>query len=63
MSTIKLASLVMATGDPDEATTIAGQALGRARDLKSQRASEDIAELRRYAHRAKVQIPTPAANT
>lgn len=62
MSTIKLASLVMATGDPDEATTIAGQALGRARDLKSQRAAEDIAELRRYAHRAKVKIPTPTAN-
>ncbi len=63
MSTIKLASLVMATGDPDEATTIANQALGRARDLKSQRANEDIAELRRYAHRAKVQIPTPATTT
>ncbi|MGW6697533.1 helix-turn-helix domain-containing protein [Nocardia sp. NPDC055049] len=63
MSTIKLASLVMATGDPDEATSIAGQALGCARNLKSQRAAEDIAELRRYAHRAKVRIPIPAANS
>lgn len=57
MSTIKLASLVMATGDRDEALSIAGQAIGRARELKSQRAAEDIAELRRYAHRADVKIP------
>ncbi|MFE7720716.1 helix-turn-helix domain-containing protein [Nocardia rhizosphaerihabitans] len=62
MSTIKLASLVMATGNSDEALAIAGQAIGRARELKSQRAAEDIAELRRYAHRADVKIPTSSPN-
>ncbi|WP_327109985.1 hypothetical protein OHB12_19290 [Nocardia sp. NBC_01730] len=52
MSTIKLASLVMATGDRDEAVSIGATAINRAGAVKSKRAAEDIQELRNFAHRA-----------
>lgn len=58
---IKLASLTMATGDPDEATSIATVAVGRAADLKSLRAAEDIHELNSYARRAGVDLMQAAA--
>ncbi len=56
MSSIKLASLVMATGDPDEACSIGSAALTRANALRSRRAAEDVSELRRYARRAGVDV-------
>ncbi|MDQ3763582.1 MAG: XRE family transcriptional regulator [Actinomycetota bacterium] len=49
MSQIKLASLVMVTGDPDEAAVIGGQALDAASTIRSQRAADDMRELRRFS--------------
>ncbi|WP_431955838.1 XRE family transcriptional regulator [Nocardia lijiangensis] len=57
MSTIKLASLVMATGDRDEAVSIGTTAITRAGAVKSKRAGEDIQELRNFARRAGAQFP------
>ncbi|MEU5762177.1 helix-turn-helix transcriptional regulator [Nocardia sp. NPDC047648] len=52
MSTIKLASLVMATGDREEAVAIGATAMKRASAIKSRRAAEDIQELRDFSRRA-----------
>ncbi|GAA3457995.1 helix-turn-helix domain-containing protein [Saccharothrix longispora] len=49
ISQTKLASLVMATGDPTEATVLGTQALGWAGTVKSRRAADDLLELRRFA--------------
>jgi hypothetical protein len=46
---IKLASLVMVTGDPDEAAVIGGQALDEASAIRSQRAADLMRDLRRFA--------------
>jgi hypothetical protein len=46
---IKLASLVMATGDPSEAAMIGGQALDAMGTIRSQRAADDMRDLRRFA--------------
>ncbi|MDQ0376471.1 XRE family transcriptional regulator [Amycolatopsis thermophila] len=51
ISQIKLASLVMATGDPAEAAALGSQALDWAGPIKSRRAADDLRELRRVAHR------------
>jgi hypothetical protein len=48
-SQVKLASLVMVTGDPDEAAAIGGQALAAASTIRSQRAADDMRDLRRFA--------------
>ncbi|MGH3925771.1 MAG: XRE family transcriptional regulator, partial [Pseudonocardiaceae bacterium] len=48
MSQLKLASLVMVTGDPDEAAVIGGQALDAASTIRSRRASDDMRDLRRF---------------
>jgi hypothetical protein len=48
MSQIKLASLVMVTGDPCEAALIGGQALDAASAIRSRRAADDMRELRRF---------------
>ncbi|MFQ6226494.1 helix-turn-helix domain-containing protein [Nocardia sp. NPDC002869] len=56
ISMIKLASLTMSTGDPDEAAEIGTVAVGRASGLKSMRAAEDVHELRSYARRAGVDL-------
>jgi hypothetical protein len=45
----KLASLVMATGDPTEAAVIGGQALDAMGTIRSQRAADDMRDLRRFA--------------
>jgi hypothetical protein len=45
---IKLASLVMVTGDPCEAALIGGQALDAASAIRSRRAADDMRELRRF---------------
>lgn len=52
ISTIKLASLTMATGDPDQAVSIGSTAVQRASSLRSMRAAEDVHELRTFARRA-----------
>ncbi len=52
ISMIKLASLTMSTGDPDEAAEIGSIAIARAAGLKSMRAAEDVHELRSYARHA-----------
>lgn len=44
----KLASLVMATGDPDEAAALGGQALDWAGALRSRRVAENLRELSRF---------------
>jgi hypothetical protein len=49
LSQVKLASLVMVTGDPDEAAAIGGQALAAASTIRSQRAADDMRDLRRFA--------------
>lgn len=49
MSGIKLASLTMTVGDPQEAATIGQQALKNARVLRSRRAADDLRDL---GHRA-----------
>ena len=46
-SQIKLASLVMVTGDPAEATVLGTRALDAAGTLRSRRAADDLRELRR----------------
>jgi len=48
MSQIKLASLVMVTGDPCEAALIGGQALDAASAVRSRGAADDMRELRRF---------------
>lgn len=48
LSQIKLASLVMATGDPSEATKIGGRALDAVSTIRSRRAADDLRELRRF---------------
>lgn len=48
-SQIKLASLVMLAGDPDEAAVIGWQALDAASTIRSQRAADDMRDLRRFA--------------
>lgn len=49
ISAIKLASLVMATGDPEEAAGIGLRALGDAGKVRSCRAQDDLRELHRLA--------------
>ncbi|WP_324189228.1 MULTISPECIES: XRE family transcriptional regulator [Nocardia] len=51
ISGIKLSSLVMALGDPQEATTIATRALTDAKGLRSHRAADDLRDLQRFAAR------------
>jgi hypothetical protein len=48
MSQIKLASLVMVTGDPCEAASIGGQALDAVNTIRSKRAVDDMRDLRRF---------------
>ncbi|MGH3889303.1 MAG: XRE family transcriptional regulator [Pseudonocardiaceae bacterium] len=48
MSQLKLASLVMMTGDPVEAAVIGGQALDEAGAIRSRRAADDMRDLRRF---------------
>jgi tetratricopeptide (TPR) repeat protein len=50
-SQIKLASLVMATGDPRRAASIGQRALQDAKLLRSRRAINDLKELRRFSDR------------
>lgn len=57
ISMTKLASLTMATGDPDEAAAIGSVAMARAAVLKSKRAAEDVGELQRFARRTGTEIP------
>ncbi|RCG22489.1 XRE family transcriptional regulator [Sphaerisporangium album] len=47
ISGIKLATLTMATGDPDEAATIGGHAVRDAGTVRSRRAADDLRELYR----------------
>ena len=49
MSQIKLASLVMATGDPCEAAVLGRRALEAVSTIRSRRAADDIRDLRRLA--------------
>lgn len=49
MSGIKLASLTMTVGDPQEAAVIGEQALRDARSLRSRRAADDLRDLARRA--------------
>ena len=49
LSGTKLASLRMATGDPQEAVTVGHRALDEVGRLRSQRAVDDVQELRRIA--------------
>lgn len=49
MSRIKLASLTMATGDPQEATDIGRRALGDAMSIRSRRAADDLRDLDQIA--------------
>jgi len=51
MSRTKLASLLMVTGDPRQASAIGNQALDSAGNLRSRRAVDDLWELHRYAGR------------
>jgi transcriptional regulator with XRE-family HTH domain len=51
ISRIKLASLVMATGDPREAVTLGHGAVDAAAGIRSLRAADDLRELARYASR------------
>jgi hypothetical protein len=55
MSGIKLSSLVMAVGDPQEAITIGEVALEDASHLRSRRAADDLRELHRFAGRRRDQ--------
>lgn len=48
ISQIKLASLVMATGDPHEAASIGDEALDAAGTIRSRRAADDLRDLRRF---------------
>lgn len=48
MSQIKLASLVMVTGDPCEAAVIGGRALDVVSTIRSRRAADDMRDLRRF---------------
>ncbi|NEW40163.1 XRE family transcriptional regulator [Nocardia cyriacigeorgica] len=56
ISMIKLASLTMTTGDPNEAAAIGTVAVARATGLKSMRAAEDVHELSSFARRAGVDL-------
>lgn len=49
ISQTKLASLVMATGDPVEAALLGGRALDWAGNVKSRRAADDLRDLHRFA--------------
>lgn len=49
MSRIRLASLVMVTGDPGEAAAIGNQALDAVSDIRSRRAADKMRDLRRFA--------------
>lgn len=51
ISGTKLASLLMATGDPREATAVGQRAIDDAGRLRSRRAADDLRELRRFAGR------------
>lgn len=48
ISRIKLASLVMATGDPQHAAALGHRALDAAASIRSNRATDDLRELARY---------------
>jgi hypothetical protein len=58
ISGIKLASLTMATGDPDHAATIGKAALIDAGRIRSRRARDDMRELNRIAlpHQARTPV-------
>jgi hypothetical protein len=56
ISGTKLATLLMATGDPREASAVGQRAIDDAGQLRSRRAADDLRELRRYANRH-VRLP------
>jgi hypothetical protein len=60
MSQIKLASLTMASSDPDQAAAIGAGALAPATSIRSHRVVEDLRELDRYASRHP-KVPAVAA--
>jgi len=49
ISGAKLATLIVATGDPHEACTVGHRAMDDAGQLRSRRAADDLRELRRFA--------------
>ncbi|WP_329405419.1 XRE family transcriptional regulator [Nocardia vinacea] len=59
ISGTKLASLVMAVGDPSEAASIGQRALVDASHLRSRRAADDLRELRRLSHIHSGQLGVP----
>ena len=59
ISGTKLASLIMATGDPREASAAGQRAIDDAGRLRSRRAADDLRELRRFAGRH-VSLPEVA---
>ncbi len=61
ISMIKLASLTIWTGEPDEGRSIAEIAVERATRLKSMRAAEDVRELLSFARRAGIKISATAS--
>ncbi|MGW4413060.1 hypothetical protein ACWEJ6_54580, partial [Nonomuraea sp. NPDC004702] len=57
ISGIKLASLTMATGDPEEAASIGGRAVTDAGTVRSRRAQDDMKELAKFALPHKTRTP------
>ncbi|MEQ4726034.1 hypothetical protein [Nonomuraea sp. B19D2] len=57
ISGIKLASLTMATGDPEEAASIGGRAVTDAGTVRSRRAQDDMKDLARLAHPHRNRTP------
>ncbi|WP_433662479.1 XRE family transcriptional regulator [Nocardia sp. CA-128927] len=62
ISGIKLSSLVMAVGDPQEAASIATHALKDAKHLRSHRAADDLRDLHRLASQ-RIELPEVAQLT
>ena len=60
ISGAKLATLIMATGDPHEACTIGHRAIDDAGQLRSRRAADDLRESRRFA--SKLMTPNPSGS-
>jgi hypothetical protein len=58
ISGIKLASLTMATGDPEDAASIGGRAVTDAGTVRSRRAQDDMKELARFAlpHKSRTEV-------
>ncbi|GAA2770113.1 hypothetical protein GCM10020219_043100 [Nonomuraea dietziae] len=57
ISGIKLASLTMATGDPDEAAAIGARAVKDAGRVRSCRTQDDMRELHRLARPHHIRTP------